>query len=160
MIKAELNRQLMIQLKNTMGTLADVTAIISSSGINVIALCAYAIENTVAIMFVTEDNNEAKRLLEEKDIFNALCPRNPRALKERMEEDEIFVVCQKRRAQSEGRIAVLKNNFLGRPLRAKGFERRELAVSWAVLAHNLWVLARLPKRNVVEESPPGERQAA
>ena len=66
MVKAELNRQLMIQLKNTTGTLADITNIISSSGINMIALCAYALENTVAIMFVTEDNNEAKRLLEEK----------------------------------------------------------------------------------------------
>ena len=66
MVKAELHRQLMIQLKNTMGTLADVTTIISSSGINMIALCAYAVDTTVAIMFVTEDNNGAKRLLEEK----------------------------------------------------------------------------------------------
>ena len=66
MIKAEINRQLMIQLKNTMGTLADVMSIISSSGINVVALCAYAVDNTVAIMFVTADNNEAKRVLEEK----------------------------------------------------------------------------------------------
>jgi hypothetical protein len=101
-----------------------------------------------------------QRLLEEKDIFNAICPRNLRALQERMQEDEIFVACQKRRAQSEGRIAVLKNGFLGRPLRAKGFERRELAVSWAVLAHNLWVLARLPRREALGESPPGERRAA
>ncbi len=106
------------------------------------------------------DSVANRRLLEEKDIFNALCPRNPRALRERMEEDEIFAACQKRRAQSEGRIAVLKNGFLGRPLRAKGFERRELAVSWAVLAHNLWVLARLPRAEAVGESPPGERRAA
>jgi len=29
-----------------------------------------------------------------------------------------------------------------RACRAKGFEHRELAVGWAVLAHNFWVLAR------------------
>ena len=106
------------------------------------------------------DSAANRRLLEEKEIFNALCPRDPRALQERMEDDEIFGACQKRRAQSEGRIGVLKNSFLGRPLRAKGFERRQLAVSWAVLAHNLWVLARLPKCKAAGQSPPGERRAA
>ena len=50
---------------------------------------------------------------------------------------------QKRRAQTEGRIGILKNDFLGRPLRSKGFEHRELAVAWAVLAHNLWLIAGL-----------------
>jgi len=34
---------------------------------------------------------------------------------------------------------------MGRPLRSKGFMHRELSVAWGVLAHNLWVLARLPK---------------
>lgn len=54
-----------------------------------------------------------------------------------------FVSLQRRRSQTEGRIAIFKNGFLGRPLLAKGFEHRELAVSWQVLTHNLWVLARL-----------------
>ena len=49
----------------------------------------------------------------------------------------------KRRGQTEGRIAILKNNFLGEPLRTKGFAGRNLAVTWAVLTHNLWVIARL-----------------
>ena len=52
---------------------------------------------------------------------------------------------QKRRSQTEGRIGLLKNSFLGRPLRSKGFLHRELGVSWAILAHNLWCIARLPR---------------
>ena len=39
---------------------------------------------------------------------------------------------------------MLKNVFLGGIPRAKGFENRQLQVAWAVLSHNLWVIARLP----------------
>lgn len=56
----------MIHLKDTAGTLAEVLSVVSSSGINIIALCAYAIDGMVAIMFVSEDNNAAKSLLEKK----------------------------------------------------------------------------------------------
>lgn len=66
MVKADLDRQLMIHLKDTAGTLAEVLSVVSSSGINIIALCAYAIDGMVAIMFVSEDNNAAKSLLEKK----------------------------------------------------------------------------------------------
>ena len=81
--------------------------------------------------------------LEALDIFDGLCPRNPRDLEERFESDEVFVVAQRRRAQSEGRIGILKNAFLDGVPRAKGFKNRSLQVSCAVLAHNLWVVARL-----------------
>jgi hypothetical protein len=43
-------------------------------------------------------------------------------------------------------IGILKNQFLGWPMRAKGFAHRELALAWGVLTHNLWMLARLRKR--------------
>jgi len=33
-------------------------------------------------------------------------------------------------------------------MRSKGFEHRELNVAWAVLAHNLWVIARLPRAGI------------
>jgi hypothetical protein len=56
-----------------------------------------------------------------------------------------FVRMQQRRSQTEGRISILQRNFLGRPMRAKGFVHRELAVAWGVLTHNLWMLARLKK---------------
>ena len=64
MVHAEMSRQLMISLDNNVGTLAEVTSAISASGINMVALCAYAVGKTVAIMFVTEDKNAARKILE------------------------------------------------------------------------------------------------
>lgn len=84
------------------------------------------------------------RKLEREDIFDGLCPRNPKELQDRIRTDEVFAAAQRRRAQSEGRIGILKNNFLEGIPRAKGFTHRGLQVTWAVLAHNLWVVARLP----------------
>ena len=75
-------------------------------------------------------------------VADHLGPRAIEAFREKMQVVE-FARGQKRRAQTEGRISILKNQFLGRPLRMKGFENRRQAVSWAVLSHNLWVLARL-----------------
>jgi hypothetical protein len=65
-------------------------------------------------------------------------------MQRRLREDESFAGAQKRRAQTEGRIGILKNVFLQGTPRAKGFKNRELQVDWAVLSHNLWVVARLP----------------
>lgn len=84
------------------------------------------------------------RALKEAGTFDATAPRKPAALGQRMKERK-FARMQRRRAQSEARIGILKANFLGRPMRAKGFEHRELALSWAVLTHNLWMLARMRK---------------
>ena len=88
------------------------------------------------------DSQHNQQFLDREEIFNGMCPRGPSQLKKRMEEKE-FAALQKRRSQTEGRIGVFKNVFLGRPLRAKGFENRQRAVAWAVLTHNLWVLARM-----------------
>jgi len=87
-------------------------------------------------------------LLAGKNIYDGVCPKHPARLKERMAEER-FVELQRRRSQTEGRIGIFKNGFLGRPLRAKGFEHREMAVSWQVLTHNLWVLARLEQREAL-----------
>ena len=84
------------------------------------------------------------RGLAEANIFNGICPRQPQLLKDRMQEPK-FVHLQRRRSQTEARIGILKNGFFGRPMRAKGFAHRELAVAWGVLTHNLWMLARLRK---------------
>lgn len=88
-------------------------------------------------------------------IYNAVCPRCPKQLKQRSRSWK-FKRLQRRRAQTEGRIAILKNVFLGQPLRSKGFERRQLRVTWTVLVHNLWVLARLQRA----EAAPAVRMAA
>ncbi len=90
-------------------------------------------------------------LLAGKNIYDAICPKHPARLKERMGEER-FVQLQRRRSQTEGRIGIFKNGFLGRPLRAKGFAHREVAVSWQVLTHNLWVLARLEQKAALAQA--------
>jgi hypothetical protein len=75
-------------------------------------------------------------------IYNGVCPRSPELLQERLGSWK-FKRLQRRRAQTEGRIAIVKNVFLGGRMRGKGFEHRQLTVTWTVLAHNLWVMARL-----------------
>ena len=82
--------------------------------------------------------------LQQAGTYDATCPRNPTVLRQRMKEER-FARLQRRRAQTEARIGILKRGFLGQPMRAKGFEHRELALAWGVLTHNLWVLARLRK---------------
>lgn len=68
MIKAVLERQLMIHVNNDVGMLAAVTSVITSTGINLLANCAYAIADKAAFMFVTDDNNAARKLLESHNI--------------------------------------------------------------------------------------------
>ncbi len=88
------------------------------------------------------DSRANREVLRELDIYNGLCPRSPQELKERGRSWK-FKKLQHRRSQTEGRIAILKNVFVGQPMRSKGFENRAITVSWAVLTHNLWVMARM-----------------
>jgi hypothetical protein len=86
------------------------------------------------------DNKTNIKWLEGRGTFAGLCRRDPRALREAM-KDEHFAQAQRRRAQTEARVAIFKNEFLGRPMRSEGFENRALQVAWGVLTHDLWVLA-------------------
>lgn len=61
-----MSKQLVITVDNRVGTLAEVTKIISASGINLVAICAYAVDNKGVIMFVSEDNEKALKLLKAK----------------------------------------------------------------------------------------------
>ena len=83
---------------------------------------------------------------------------NPHQLKERLRSWK-FVKLQRRRSQTEGRISIIIHNFLGCPIRSKGIEHRQLAVGWGVLTHNLWVLARLPKRQAKKKAAPLRKAA-
>jgi IS5 family transposase len=105
------------------------------------------------------DSESNQQFLKQRKIYNAICPRSVKKLKQRKTSWK-FSQLQKRRSQCEGRIGIVKNNFLGRPLRSKGFPNRELAVSWAVLTHNLWVIARLPARQSRKQARPPQRLAA
>lgn len=97
--------------------------------------------------------------LEKAGTFDALCPRVPGEMSRRMKEAK-FRKLQRRRAQTEGRIGVLKANFLGQPMKAKSFEHRELALAWGVLTHNLWVLARMRKIKKARRPKTQVQQAA
>jgi IS5 family transposase len=88
----------------------------------------------------SQENNAQLQKLE---IVSGLCPRNPIELKRRLQDEDGFREGMKRRGGIEPRIAIFKRLFVGSPCTAKGFAARKLAVSWAVMAHNLWVLARL-----------------
>jgi hypothetical protein len=99
--------------------------------------------------FDSASNREA---LAQLGMFNGLCPRGASK-----RWGGRFGQVQRRRSQTEGRIAILKNGFFGRPMRAKGYAHRALVVSWSVLAHNLWVLARL---DTVEDRESELREAA
>ena len=91
--------------------------------------------------FASADNS---RTLQQGGTFDGLCPRRPAELRQKMRSKK-FARLQRRRAQTEARIGILKHGFLGRPMRAKGFAHRELALAWGVLTHNLWMLARMKK---------------
>ncbi|NJS15295.1 MAG: DUF1587 domain-containing protein [Sphingopyxis sp.] len=95
--------------------------------------------------------SHAGQVAADQGIRSGLCPRNPSELAERLENEPGMREGLKRRAGTEARVSILIRDFMGKPARAKGFEHRELLVGWAVLSHNLWILARLEKAEVEDE---------
>lgn len=81
-------------------------------------------------------------LLKERSIYDAICPRSPKELQERL-SDPIFLSLQTRRSQTEARIGIFKNIFLGKPLRSRITAYKRMAINWCVLTHNLWLLSRM-----------------
>jgi hypothetical protein len=79
--------------------------------------------------------------LQENGIYNAICPRSPKQLQEKL-SDPIFLSLQTRRSQTEARIGIFKNVFLGKPLRSRITAHKKTAITWCVLTHNLWLLSR------------------
>jgi len=67
MIKAILDKQIMIRVNNEVGALAEICDVVSTAGINMIAVNAYALDNKGFIMVVTEDNDRAQKLLKVKN---------------------------------------------------------------------------------------------
>jgi hypothetical protein len=90
------------------------------------------------------DSKANRGLVEGGGIYNAICPKAPNELKKRMQEAE-FAQLQQRRSQTEARLSIFKNGFLGSPLLSQGYGNQQREVAWSVLAHNLWVIARLPR---------------
>ena len=97
------------------------------------------------------DRRKTCQRLKREHIFNGICPRNPQQLRARMQELD-FQAMQWRRAQTEGRIGIFKNDFLERPFRSKGFAARERSVAWSVLAHNLWIFSELQRADALKKA--------
>jgi len=87
------------------------------------------------------DSPNIRQLLDAKNIFNAVCPRSIPAYIEKSKNPQ-FRRHQKRRAQTEGRIAIV-NGFSGNPQLQKSFVHREIHLALSVLSHNIRKLAKL-----------------
>ena len=84
------------------------------------------------------------------NIDNNVLPKSPRLMAKAL-SDERFQESQRRRAQTEGRIGILKNVFIGESLSGKGYAHQRLEVAWSILAHNLWVIARIALARIAED---------
>ena len=113
------------------------------------------VDSTLAGVVADRGFDGAKTItwLESKSITSQICPKSPRALRERLKDEE-FVRWQTRRGSTEARIAILKNHTGGRVWRAKGLAHRRLAVGWSMLAHNLTWIARTV--NEQQQAPPAK----
>ena len=95
-----------------------------------------------------------EKLLGFLNIRSGLCPRNVVELRDRLKKEPGMREGLKRRAGMEARISIIIRNFMGCPARSKGFKHRENMVGWAVLSHNLWVIARLEQAAKPEQQLP------
>jgi len=66
MAKVKLGKQLLAICENKIGMLADVCIEVSAVGVNIQAICAYAMENKARFMLVTDNNQKAKEALQAK----------------------------------------------------------------------------------------------
>ena len=87
-------------------------------------------------------------------IKDHITAKNPLQLRELMKDIE-YRASQKRRAQTEGRIGILKNVYLSGRSLSKGLESRRQEMSWIILAHNL---NKLAKKRIAEEKMRGDKR--
>lgn len=107
------------------------------------------------------DSKTSRELLRERQVANAIAPRDAVLLRHsdgpgtdcalnhancQQMKEPWYQRLHHRRAQTEARIAIFKNAFLGAPLLSKGHQNQARQVAWTVLTHNLWLLAGLPQR--------------
>lgn len=96
------------------------------------------------------DSEWGQRKLAERQLENGTAPKDPVRFAESWKLEK-FRRWPHRRAQTEARIGILKNEFLGGPLLSKGVAGQDRQVGWAALTHNLWLLADLRRPS---GSPP------
>lgn len=93
------------------------------------------------------DGPKSRAAAEQHKIENKICPRSVPKFQEKM-KDKGFKQSQKRRAQTEARIGILKNNFIGNAIKTKNFVSKGIHIAWAMLTHNLRLVAKLATRNI------------
>ena len=59
MAKVSREKELIITTDDKPGMLAEVTSLIASQGVNIVALCAYGMEGKAVFAMVTSDNQKA-----------------------------------------------------------------------------------------------------
>lgn len=79
--------------------------------------------------------------LEKANIYDCLLPRNIIEMKESMKSKK-YRNLQKRRSQTETRIAILKQ-IIGKQLKSKDYEYKAMKVGWSIFTHNLILLAKM-----------------
>ena len=76
------------------------------------------------------------------DMTNHICPKSTKLHNEKRKDPE-FKKSQKRRAQTEARIAIVTNNYQNGRSLSKGIESQRMELHWVMLAHNLRGIARI-----------------
>jgi hypothetical protein len=63
MAKATKTKQLIFEIKNRVGALAELSSLLSAARVNIKAICAYSMGKKGYFMLVTSNNTKAKRML-------------------------------------------------------------------------------------------------
>lgn len=85
------------------------------------------------------DSPDVRDKLEHTDTYNAVVSRSVPKMQSQL-EDASFCRHQNRRAQTEGRIAIIKG-FTANPMLQNGIRHRKIHVALSILSHNLWKIA-------------------
>ena len=92
--------------------------------------------------------NQAQIVESRPDLKDHTCPKSVDLLQKALAAPE-FRRSQKRRCQSEGRIAILKHVYQRGKTLSKGIDSQGLELSWVMLTHNLRKLAQM---RILEEN--------
>lgn len=87
------------------------------------------------------DSPRSRQLLTKLEIANHIAARSPKEFAAQL-ENETFRILHRRRSQTEPRIAAVKR-FIGPRMPCRDFEFKKRHTGWAVLTHNLSLLARM-----------------
>jgi len=66
MAKCVKAKELLVTTQDKAGMLAEVSEVMASNGVNITAICAYAMEGKAIFMMLTSDNQKAKKAAESK----------------------------------------------------------------------------------------------